>query len=189
MPGDGPIILADTGPVPIAANFSLSCLWVAQFSSPFNGVSSLPLTPQSAVAPRAAAELQRASALAQKRLGSLMLGPRCLSCRAEPPLLQSSRPSPARAGPGPAPWSQLTDEGQRPAAPRAVIRAAGSRSGVFAALVRSLPRSLLVGELAPRPRATPLSRDAESRSNTESTEANFHFPLAELSWPALGTAF
>ena len=81
------------------------------------------------------------------------------------------------------------EEGQRPAAPRAVIRAAGSRHGVLAALVRSLPCSLVAEEPAPRSRATPLSWDAESRSDTESTEANFHFPLAELRWPALGTAF
>lgn len=101
-------------------------------------------------------------------------------------LLQSSLPSPAR---GPAPWSQLTDEGQRPAAPRAVIRAAGSRPGVLAVLVRLLRRLLPAREPAPRPRATPLSRDAENGSDTESTKANFHFPLAELRWPTLGTAF
>lgn len=183
-------------PIP---HLSLSCVWVAQCSPPCNGMSSLHFTSQSATAPEAALETPRG------------LSPRIEAVRKPEPRarrpgqlarsgcpLQGATPSrlllccraPAPARPGPrAPRLQLTEEGQRPAAPRAVIRAAGSRHGVLAALVRSLPCSLVAGEPAPRSRATPLSWDAESRSDTESTEANFHFPLAELRWPALGTAF
>lgn len=180
---------------------SPACGWL-NFLLRSMGVSSLPFALQSAVAPGAAAQLQRASTLAQKLLGRRSPGPRRLSrwragaVRSLARSLEGPRRraacccrAPALARPGPAARSQLTDEGQRPAAPRAVIRAAGSWPGVLAALVRSLPHSLLAGEPAPRPRATPLSRDAESSGNTEGTEANFHFPLAELRWPALGTAF
>lgn len=174
---------------------SLSCSWIAHCSPPRNGMSSLPFTSQSAATPGAAIEITAG-------LSPSIEVVRKPEPRAGKPgqlarsgcMLQGAAPSrlllaaPARTGPR-APRLQLTEEGQRPAAPRAIIRAAGSRHGVSAALVRSPPCLIVAGEPASRSRATPLSWDAESRSDTESTEANFHFPLAELRWPALGTAF
>lgn len=98
--------------------------------------------------------------------------------------------SPCPAWPSPAPWSLLTMGGQRPAAPRAVIRAAGSRSGAVAVLTLSRAPSL-AGRCAVGSRAEGrvAVRTTESGGGAEKTQANFHFPRAERLWPALGTAF
>lgn len=64
----------------------------------------------------------------------------------------------SQPGPGPVPRRSLTVGGQRPAAPRAVIRAAGSRPGASAAL--ALPLAVLIAGLC-RVRALAEGRAAD----------------------------